>query len=337
MSNPLIKLFQKQKPITYLMAHEEELSSTDYSEKEAVRLLKHYWTTGERARYFEFLSKLLSNNCYSERILNQGVEAYYYLTDYRNAYHLAKKLNYEFEKPGTALLKLGYLALINRDYRFAINWLEEYRENRKNSAEAVGYIAECSLRLGDFRQALALYEEAAPHDEVTRWLHHVCGRGLTRRKKNWHGRRIPRLKRLQAMTWRADVLGAKLQQQARNIREIDQMINSFQYVSDDRLFKTADYWQVPAEFENNRRGDCEDFALWVWVQLLRINIRARFVLGGMYSDELNHAWVHIYDKQGVQVLECTPRDFNRPIPARSAHEYIPLWSIDKSLLCYAHT
>jgi hypothetical protein len=40
------------------------------------------------------------------------------------------------------------------------------------------------------------------------------------------------------------------------------------YVSDTELFGKRDYWQPPEDFEKRRKGDCEDFALWTWRQLL---------------------------------------------------------------------
>src|SRR6266404_7568840 len=32
--------------------------------------------------------------------------------------------------------------------------------------------------------------------------------------------------------------------------------------------EVGDYWQPPEEFEVSRKGDCVDFALWAWRQLL---------------------------------------------------------------------
>ncbi|MBZ0166590.1 MAG: transglutaminase-like cysteine peptidase, partial [Candidatus Omnitrophica bacterium] len=232
--------------------------------------------------------------------------------------------------------KLGYLAYVNGEYRFAINWLNEYHERLKPTAASENFLASCHLRLGEFRNALDIYQRIAPRDEVTQWLQRVCSQGRTRQNKDWHGRKTTPMQRLQSLRWRNDILRDTLKHQARTLSEIDTLINSFQYVSDERLFKEVDYWQMPSQFEANRRGDCEDFALWVWIQLLRMNIRARFFLGGWYHEEINHAWVCIYDRQGVHLLECTPQDVNRPIPVRSAYDYVPVLSIDKSLIWYRH-
>ncbi len=40
-----------------------------------------------------------------------------------------------------------------------------------------------------------------------------------------------------------------------------------------------DYWQPPEEFERTRMGDCVDFGLWAWRQLLALGYPARFVGG----------------------------------------------------------
>ena len=132
------------------------------------------------------------------------------------------------------------------------------------------------------------------------------------------------------------VLNAPLRFLARDVTEIDLWINSCRYVPDERLFGEVDYWQTPDQTERNSMGDCEDFAIWAWVQLLRQGTRSRMVLGGLYSDDLNHAWVQIYARGAVGVLECTPTGYNQVIGSRHATEYRPVFSIDKNLRWYAH-
>ncbi len=62
-----------------------------------------------------------------------------------------------------------------------------------------------------------------------------------------------------------------------------------------------DHWQPPEEFEETRRGDCVDFAIWSWRQLLDIGYSARFVGGkaGKYGE--GHAWV-TFEKDGKHYL-----------------------------------
>jgi hypothetical protein len=73
------------------------------------------------------------------------------------------------------------------------------------------------------------------------------------------------------------------------------------YVSDQEQFGERDYWQPPEQFEENKKGDCEDFALWAWRQLLHLNYPARFALGsaGRYGE--GHAWV-TFQKDGKAYL-----------------------------------
>src|SRR6266516_2878744 len=67
--------------------------------------------------------------------------------------------------------------------------------------------------------------------------------------------------------------------QCRNLSEIRKFLAGFSYVSDKDLFGMDDFWQPPEEFERRKRGDCEDFALWTWRQLINLGYRARYVLG----------------------------------------------------------
>jgi tetratricopeptide (TPR) repeat protein len=88
--------------------------------------------------------------------------------------------------------------------------------------------------------------------------------------------------------------------------------------------------------ERRRAGDCEDFSIWVWVQLIRQGIPCRMVLGGLFSDELNHSWVQIYRCGSVGIVDFTPSGYNLVIGSRHATEYRPMHSLDKTLRWYSH-
>ena len=51
------------------------------------------------------------------------------------------------------------------------------------------------------------------------------------------------------------------------------------YVSDESLFRTDDYWQHPATFEQIRKGDCDDHALWAWRKLAALGYESEFMVG----------------------------------------------------------
>ena len=69
------------------------------------------------------------------------------------------------------------------------------------------------------------------------------------------------------------------------------------YIGDSILFHEKDFWQHPVTFENMRKGDCEDHALWAWRKLKELGLSAELVLGrcGSSSAPGNrcHAWVHV--------------------------------------------
>jgi len=67
--------------------------------------------------------------------------------------------------------------------------------------------------------------------------------------------------------------------QCGNREDIRQFLRSCRYVDDRELFGKEDYWQPPEEFEKRRAGDCEDFSLWTWRQLLAMGVDARIVFG----------------------------------------------------------
>ena len=91
-----------------------------------------------------------------------------------------------------------------------------------------------------------------------------------------------------------------------SIDEIVEWLQSCEYVSDTDLFHEQDVWQHPAAFEQLRRGDCEDFALWAWRKLSEIDVEAEFYVGRVLcGDEpeidRQHAWV-VYRIDGDDYL-----------------------------------
>ena len=87
------------------------------------------------------------------------------------------------------------------------------------------------------------------------------------------------------------------------------------YLSDELLFQEADVWQHPVNFERLRAGDCEDFALWSWRQLLALGVHAEFVTGrcGDAHDRRRHAWV-VFRRDGREfLLESIARDRARMV------------------------
>jgi hypothetical protein len=99
------------------------------------------------------------------------------------------------------------------------------------------------------------------------------------------------------------------------------------YVSDQEQFGERDYWQPPEQFEEGKKGDCEDFALWAWRQLLHLNYPARFTLGsaGRYGE--GHAWVTFQWDGKAYLLESLSSPVGLKLPRLSILRYKPKFSI----------
>ena len=76
-----------------------------------------------------------------------------------------------------------------------------------------------------------------------------------------------------------------------SLEDVRGFLRSCRYASDYRQFGVPDYWMRPDQFEESRTGDCEDFSLWTWRQLLAMGYDARFVLGRVGYGRQLHAWV----------------------------------------------
>src|SRR5262245_22255252 len=63
------------------------------------------------------------------------------------------------------------------------------------------------------------------------------------------------------------------------IKDVRKFLCTCTAVSDEKLFGKPEYWQPPEDFERSRKGDCEDFPLWTWSQLLAMGYNARIVFG----------------------------------------------------------
>ena len=120
-----------------------------------------------------------------------------------------------------------------------------------------------------------------------------------------------------------------------SIDDIVAWLQSCEYVTDLELFRTRDFWQHPGLFEQSRRGDCEDFALWAWRKLAEIGVEAEFCVGRAICHDLpsldrQHAWV-VYSFDGTTYLlepaARTPSRMIRPL-ADAMGEYIPHFGVN---------
>lgn len=104
-----------------------------------------------------------------------------------------------------------------------------------------------------------------------------------------------------------------------SLHDLRSWLRGCRYVGDPELFHERDYWQHPRTFEQLKRGDCEDFALWSWRKLVELGMDADLVFGRclpLSDPPSSHAWV-IFRKDGETFLM-------EPASARHDHWVRPL-------------
>lgn len=111
------------------------------------------------------------------------------------------------------------------------------------------------------------------------------------------------------------------------LEDVRRFLQTCRYVSDEAQFGRRDYWIPPEEFERRRCGDCEDFALWTWRQLMRLGYSARFVCGhgGRYGT--GHAWVSFERDGRTFIVESLAAGFGPTFPRLSTLRYTPRLSV----------
>jgi glycosyltransferase involved in cell wall biosynthesis len=122
-------------------------------------------------------------------------------------------------------------------------------------------------------------------------------------------------------------LSQKLSNNFNDINELRNFLCTCRYNSDEEQFGKEDYWLFPEEFEKCKKGDCEDFALYTWRQLIEMGIKSRFVVGkaGRYGS--GHAWVTM-EKDGKSFL-CEPLACAfKKLPRLSMIRYVPEISVE---------
>lgn len=123
------------------------------------------------------------------------------------------------------------------------------------------------------------------------------------------------------------------------MQEVREFLASCKYVSDEELFGKRDYWQPPEEFEERKKGDCEDFALWTWRQLLAMGYDARFIGGAAGRYGTGHAWVEYFRDDKWYLLEPQRARIGASMPRLSTIRYEPKLSVSwngETLRYFAH-
>jgi len=134
-------------------------------------------------------------------------------------------------------------------------------------------------------------------------------------------------------------LSEPLQHWCNDLAELREFLSHCKYVSDQEQFGKRDFWQPPEQFERTKEGDCDDFALWSWRQVLHMNYTARFVVGraGRYGN--GHAWI-TFEKNGrTFLLEPLSWFVGTKLPRLSVLRYKPKFSVGwdgQTLTYYEH-
>jgi hypothetical protein len=123
-------------------------------------------------------------------------------------------------------------------------------------------------------------------------------------------------------------LSQPLSVECKNLEDLRSFLRKCRYVSDEEQFGIPDFWIPPEEFEKSRKGDCEDFALYAWRQLLSLGYSARFVGGkhGRYGE--GHAWVTFKQEGKTFLLEPQACSVGPHLPRLSTLAYTPDVSVE---------
>lgn len=128
-----------------------------------------------------------------------------------------------------------------------------------------------------------------------------------------------------------------------SLDEIKAWLLDCEYMRDPDLFHEEDFWQHPRTFEQLRKGDCEDFALWAWRQMVHLGYDAEFVAGHSLheSDETEptgHAWIVFRDQDETYVFDTVlPQSEQMIKPLAEIRDlYLPEVSVDGQFKRYAY-
>ncbi len=132
-----------------------------------------------------------------------------------------------------------------------------------------------------------------------------------------------------------DYLRARLAVRVTRWEEIHAFLRTCLYALDREVHGREEIWIHPEDFERARAGDCEDHALWAWVQFVRLGWDARFTAGLM--DEGGHGWITLYREEGILVCESTAKKRAPFLFAPGGRpRYLPVWSVDRDCRFYWH-
>jgi hypothetical protein len=127
-----------------------------------------------------------------------------------------------------------------------------------------------------------------------------------------------------------------------SIDDVQDWLLSCDYAPDTALFNEPDFWQHPRTFEQLRRGDCEDHALWAWRKLVELGLDADLVSGTVRhaGDDVvprgGHVWVLLRQNGETFVFEAVAKQRDRMLrPLADVRDrYRPEFGVDRACRRY---
>ena len=131
-------------------------------------------------------------------------------------------------------------------------------------------------------------------------------------------------------------ISAPLSNHFDDIEALCRFLETCEYVSDVEQFKQQDYWMPPELFEQRKKGDCEDFSLYVWRQLMDMGYSTRFVVGCHFAT--GHAWVTLEQDGKQYIVEPLASPISRlRLTTIGYKPYISVERNGRTFQYYAHT
>lgn len=129
--------------------------------------------------------------------------------------------------------------------------------------------------------------------------------------------------------------------EARSLAHVCEFLLGCEYMPDAELFREAEYWQHPLTFEQIRKGDCEDHALWAWRKLRELGYPAHMVMGECDVFEpapSGHAWVTFQSSGGYFLLETAGKRADTMVLSldEARASYRPYFSVDHEGMTYIY-
>ena len=122
------------------------------------------------------------------------------------------------------------------------------------------------------------------------------------------------------------------------LQDLRDFLKGCRQASDKDTFGKDDYWLPPEQFEKIRQGDCDDFALWTWRQLIQMGFRARFV-AGRYGGH-GHAWATFESNGRDFIADGTFSFLGMRLPRLQIVKYHPIYSVEwdgERIQFYSHS